>query len=101
VAIVCHIPIGVVLFPLTLKQTRSMKAMQEIQRNQADQREFKTDKPPSSRRDVWLSGGQSRCRLPLLLQMPVWFALQRLGHQLRLGGALEGAGDRLRAHLLG
>jgi YidC/Oxa1 family membrane protein insertase len=72
--------IGVVLFPLTLKQTRSMKAMQEIQPEiKRIQREFKTDKPAQQQAMMALYKERgvnpaAGC-LPLLLQMPVWFAL--------------------------
>ena len=74
------IAIGVVLFPLTLKQTRSMKAMQEIQPEiKRIQKEFKTDK--ASQQQAMMALYKERgvnpaagC-LPLLLQMPVWFAL--------------------------
>ncbi|MEX2322382.1 MAG: YidC/Oxa1 family membrane protein insertase [Acidimicrobiia bacterium] len=72
--------IGVILFPLTLKQTRSMKAMQEIQPEVKKlQRELKHDKQAQQQalmalyreRGVNPAAG---C-LPLVLQMPVWFAL--------------------------
>jgi YidC/Oxa1 family membrane protein insertase len=72
--------IGVVLFPLTLKQTRSMKAMQEIAPElKRIQREFKTDKPAQQQATMALYKERgvnpaAGC-LPLLLQMPVWFAL--------------------------
>ena len=72
--------IGVVLFPLTLKQTRSMKAMQEIQPEiKRIQREFKTDKAAQQQAMMALYKERgvnpaAGC-LPLLLQMPVWFAL--------------------------
>ncbi|HAX82200.1 MAG TPA: hypothetical protein DCY40_06515 [Actinobacteria bacterium] len=72
--------IGVVLFPLTLKQTRSMKSMQEIQPEiKRIQREFKTDKAAQQQAMMALYKERgvnpaAGC-LPLLLQMPVWFAL--------------------------
>ena len=78
--ILLTILIGVILFPLTLKQTRSMKAMQEIQPEVKKlQRELKHDKQAQQQalmalyreRGVNPAAG---C-LPLLLQMPVWFAL--------------------------
>jgi YidC/Oxa1 family membrane protein insertase len=78
--ILLTILIGVVLFPLTLKQTRSMKAMQEIQPEiKRIQREFKTDKAAQQQAMMALYKERgvnpaAGC-LPLLLQMPVWFAL--------------------------
>lgn len=78
--ILLTILIGVVLFPLTLKQTRSMKAMQEIQPEiKRIQKEFKTDKAAQQQAMLALykDRGVSPAAgcLPLLLQMPVWFAL--------------------------
>jgi len=74
------VAVGVVLFPLTLKQTRSMRAMQLLQPElKRLQKEYAGDKPALQQatlalykeRGVNPAGG---C-LPLLLQMPVWFAL--------------------------
>lgn len=89
--ILLTVAIGLVLFPLTLKQTRSMKAMQEIQPEiKRIQKEFKTDK--ASQQQAMMALYKERgvnpaagC-LPLLLQMPVWFALFSV---LRSFGALE------------
>ncbi len=78
--ILLTVAIGVVLFPLTLKQTRSMKAMQEIQPEiKRIQREFKADKPAQQQAMMALYKERgvnpaAGC-LPLVLQMPVWFAL--------------------------
>jgi YidC/Oxa1 family membrane protein insertase len=78
--ILLTIAIGVVLFPLTLKQTRSMKAMQDIQPEiKRIQKEFKTDKPAQQQAMMALYKERgvnpaAGC-LPLILQMPVWFAL--------------------------
>ena len=78
--ILLTIAIGVVLFPLTLKQTRSMKAMQEIQPEiKRIQKEFRQDKPAQQQAMMALYRERgvnpaAGC-LPLLLQMPVWFAL--------------------------
>jgi YidC/Oxa1 family membrane protein insertase len=72
--------IGVILFPLTLKQTRSMKAMQEIQPEMKKiQRDLKHDKQAQQQAMMTLYKERgvnpaAGC-LPLLLQMPVWFAL--------------------------
>ncbi len=98
--ILLTIAIGVVLFPLTLKQTRSMKAMQEIQPEiKRIQKEFKTDKPAQQQAMMALYKERgvnpaAGC-LPLILQMPVWFALFNvLRNPINYateGGALEAA----------
>ena len=72
--------IGLFLFPLTLKQTRSMKAMQEIQPEiKKIQRDLKHDKQAQQQAMMALYRERgvnpaAGC-LPLLLQMPIWFAL--------------------------
>lgn len=78
--ILLTIVIGVILFPLTLKQTRSMKAMQEIQPDvKKIQRELKHDKQAQQQAmmELYRERGVNPAAgcLPLLLQMPVWFAL--------------------------
>ncbi|HLE38096.1 MAG TPA: membrane protein insertase YidC [Acidimicrobiia bacterium] len=89
--ILLTVAIGLVLFPLTLKQTRSMKAMQEIQPEiKRIQKEFKTDKPAQQQAMMALYKERgvnpaAGC-LPLVLQMPVWFALFSV---LRSFGAVE------------
>ncbi len=75
--------VSLVLFPLTLKQTRSMKAMQEIQPEvKALQKEFKTDKEELNKRmmELYKERGVNPAAgcLPLILQMPIWFALYRV-----------------------
>ena len=73
--------IGAVTFPLTLKQTRSMRAMQLIQPQVKKlQQEFKGgDRQELNQRLMELYqennvNPASGC-LPLLVQMPIWFAL--------------------------
>ncbi|OFW67017.1 MAG: hypothetical protein A2Z12_07115 [Actinobacteria bacterium RBG_16_68_21] len=78
--ILLTILIGLILFPLTLKQTRSMKAMQEIQPEiKRLQRELKNDKPAqqAAMMALYKERGVNPAAgcLPLILQMPVWFAL--------------------------
>jgi YidC/Oxa1 family membrane protein insertase len=78
--ILLTIVIGVILFPLTLKQTRSMKAMQEIQPDvKKIQRELKHDKQAQQQAmmELYRERGVNPAAgcLPLLLQMPIWFAL--------------------------
>ncbi|HXV70449.1 MAG TPA: YidC/Oxa1 family membrane protein insertase [Acidimicrobiia bacterium] len=87
--ILLTIVINIVVFPLTLKQTRATRAFQalqpEIKRIQA---EYKDDPQELQKR---LMAAQKEagatpggCLLPLLVQMPIWFALFRL-----LGAPLE------------
>jgi YidC/Oxa1 family membrane protein insertase len=81
--ILLTIAINVLVFPLTLKQTRATRAFTalqpEIKRIQA---EYKDDPQELQRR---LMAAQKEagatpggCLLPLLVQMPIWFALFRL-----------------------
>ncbi|MET0831678.1 MAG: YidC/Oxa1 family membrane protein insertase [Acidimicrobiia bacterium] len=72
--------VSFLLFPLTLKQTRSMKAMQEIQPEiKRIQKEYKDNKEEMQKQMMALYQERgvnpaAGC-LPLLLQMPIWFAL--------------------------
>ena len=74
------ITINILVFPLTLKQTRSTRAFAAIQpKIKKIQAEFKEDPPEMQRRLMALQkeagatpGG---CLLPMLVQMPIWFAL--------------------------
>ncbi len=81
--ILLTITINILVFPLTLKQTRATRAFTalqpEIKRIQA---EYKDDPQEMQRR---LMAAQKEagatpggCLLPLLVQMPIWFALFRL-----------------------
>lgn len=78
--ILLTIAVGLVMFPLTLKQTRSMKAMQEIQPElKRIQKDLKGDKAALQEATMKLYKERgvnpaAGC-LPLLLQMPIWFAL--------------------------
>lgn len=78
--ILLTIVVGIVLFPLTLKQTRSMKAMQEIQPEvKRLQKEYKDDRQKLQEETMKLYREKgvnpaAGC-LPLILQMPIWFAL--------------------------
>lgn len=75
--------VSLLLFPLTLKQTRSMKAMQEIQPEiKRLQKEYKDDREEMNKQMMALYQERginpaAGC-LPLLLQMPIWFALYRV-----------------------
>ena len=78
--IILTLMVNLVLFPLTLKQTRSMKAMQELQPEiKRLQKEYKADRQELNEQLMALYKERgvnpaAGC-LPLLLQMPVWFAL--------------------------
>jgi len=74
------IAIGILLFPLTLKQTRSMKAMQEIQPDiKRIQKELKHDRQAqqAAMMALYKERGVNPAAgcLPLIMQMPIWFAL--------------------------
>ena len=75
--------VGLVLFPLTYKQTKSMKAMQDIQPEvKRLQKEFKGDREELNKHLMALYQERgvnpaAGC-LPLLVQMPIWFALYRV-----------------------
>jgi YidC/Oxa1 family membrane protein insertase len=74
------IAIGILLFPLTLKQTRSMKAMQEIQPDvKRIQKELKHDRQAqqTAMMALYKERGVNPAAgcLPLIMQMPIWFAL--------------------------
>ena len=75
--------VGLLLFPLTYKQTRSMKAMQEIQPEVKKlQKEYKADREELNKQLMALYQERgvnpaAGC-LPLLVQMPIWFALYRV-----------------------
>jgi len=78
--ILLTVTIGLLLFRLTLKQTRSMKAMQEIQPEiKKIQRELKQDKQAqqAAMMELYKERGVNPAAgcLPLVLQMPIWFAL--------------------------
>lgn len=72
--------ISLLMFPLTLKQTRSMKAMQAIQPEVKKlQKEYKSDREELNKQlmAVYQEHGVNPAAgcLPLLVQMPIWFAL--------------------------
>lgn len=75
--------VSLLLFPLTLKQTRSMKAMQEVQPEiKRLQKEYKDNREELNKQMMALYQERginpaAGC-LPLLLQMPIWFALYRV-----------------------
>jgi YidC/Oxa1 family membrane protein insertase len=75
--------INLLVFPLTLKQTRATRAFTEIQPEiKRIQKEYKDDPQEMQKRlmELQKSAGATPggCLLPLLVQMPIWFALFRL-----------------------
>lgn len=80
--------VNIALFPLTLKQTRSMKAMQEIQPLVKDlQKQHKDDRQKLNEEMVALYKEKgvnpaAGC-LPMIVQLPIWFALFNLLRSFR------------------
>ncbi len=78
--ILLTVVVNLALFPLTLKQTRSMKAMQEIQPQIKElQKKHKGDRQALNEEMVALYREKnvnpaSGC-LPMLVQLPIWFSL--------------------------
>jgi YidC/Oxa1 family membrane protein insertase len=77
------IVVNLLVFPLTLKQTRATRAFTEIQPEiKRIQKEYKEDPQEMQKRlmELQKSAGATPggCLLPLLVQMPIWFALFRL-----------------------
>lgn len=78
--ILLTLSISLVMFPLTLKQTRSMKAMQEIQPEvKRLQKELKGEKEELNKQLMALYQERgvnpaAGC-LPMIVQMPIWFGL--------------------------
>ncbi len=74
------IGLSLLMFPLTLKQTRSMRAMQEIQPEvKRIQKELKGNREELNKELMALYSERgvnpaAGC-LPLIVQMPIWFAL--------------------------
>lgn len=78
--ILLTLAISLVLFPLTLKQTRSMKAMQEIQPEvKRLQKDLKGNKEELNKQlmELYQERGVNPAAgcLPLIVQMPIWFGL--------------------------
>ena len=81
--ILLTVAVGLLMFPLTLKQTRSMRAMQLLQPElKRLQKEYVGDKPGLQQATLALYKERgvnpaAGC-LPMLLQMPIWFALYQV-----------------------
>jgi YidC/Oxa1 family membrane protein insertase len=107
--ILLTVAVMLLLFPLTLKQTRSMKAMQELQPElKRLQKEHAGDKPAlqQATMDLYKQRGVNPAAgcLPLLLQMPVWFALYQVLRSFSLTSVADASmfvlgGSRLEADI--
>lgn len=102
--ILLTLTISLLLFPLTLKQSRSMRAMQEIQPEvKRLQKEHKGDREALNQELMALYKEKgvnpaAGC-LPLLLQMPIWFALFSVLRSV--GDHIDTAGEAINATFLG
>jgi YidC/Oxa1 family membrane protein insertase len=81
--ILLTIVVNLLVFPLTLKQVRSTRAMQELQPEmERIRREYKGDQEAMNQgvMELYRERGVSPfgCFMPLLVQMPIWFALFRV-----------------------
>ncbi len=86
--------VNVIILPLTLKQMRASKAMQELQPKIAElQKKYAKDKQKLAQEQMLLykESGMSPagCVLPMLVQMPVWIAVYQ-SVMLSLAVAPEG-----------
>jgi YidC/Oxa1 family membrane protein insertase len=95
--ILLTLTVSLLLFPLTLKQTKSMRAMQEIQPEVKKlQKEYKGEKEELNKHlmELYQERGVNPAAgcLPLVVQMPIWFALYRVlwqGRGIPSGSALS------------
>lgn len=77
------IAVNLILFPLTLKQTRSTRAFQSIQPEiRRIQKEYK-DRPEELQKELMRTQREAGatpggCLLPLIVQFPIWLALFRV-----------------------
>jgi YidC/Oxa1 family membrane protein insertase len=81
--VILTIIINIIIFPLTLRQTRSTKRMQDIQPELKKlQKENKDNKEKLNKEiaELYKTKGINPlgCVLPLIIQMPIWFALFRV-----------------------
>jgi YidC/Oxa1 family membrane protein insertase len=81
--ILLTILVNLIVFPLTLKQTRSTRAMQTIQPEVEKLRKEYKDDPETLNQEIMKlykerGVNPAGCFLPLLVQMPIWFALFRV-----------------------
>ena len=81
--VILTIIINVIIFPLTLRQTRSTKRMQDAQSDiKRLQKQYKDNKEELNKAMAAMYKEKGinplGCILPLLIQMPIWFALFRV-----------------------
>ena len=81
--VILTIIINIIIFPLTLRQTRSTKRMQDAQADiKKVQKQYKDDKEELNKKiaELYKEKGINPlgCVVPLLVQMPIWFALFRV-----------------------
>ena len=81
--ILVTITLNLVAFPLTLKQTRSTRAFQRvqpeikrIQKEHADDRDRMQQELARAQREAGAT--PAGCLFPMLIQLPIWFALYRV-----------------------
>jgi len=77
------IVVNALVFPLTLKQTRSTRAMQSIQPDVERLRKQHKEEPEVLNQEIMKlykdrGVNPAGCFLPLVVQMPIWFALFRV-----------------------
>ncbi|MFH0935877.1 MAG: membrane protein insertase YidC [Candidatus Omnitrophota bacterium] len=91
--IILSVAVYLILFPLTLKQMRSMKEMQALQPHIEELRKTYKDNPQKLNKEIMGLYKQHKVNplggcLPLLLQMPIFFGLyQALIRSVALKGA--------------
>jgi YidC/Oxa1 family membrane protein insertase len=81
--IILTLVINIVVFPLTLKQTRSSRAMQEIQPEIKKLQKKHKDDPESLNKEMMAlyrerGVNPAGCLFPMLVQFPIWIALFRV-----------------------
>lgn len=81
--ILLTVAINLVLFPLTLKQTRSTRAFQTIQPEIRRLQKEHKDSPETMQRELMrvqreAGATPGGCLLPMLVQFPIWLALFRV-----------------------
>jgi len=81
--VVLTVIINIIIFPLTLRQTRSTKRMQDAQPElKRLQKQYKDNKEELNKKiaEYYKEKGINPlgCVVPLLVQMPIWFALFRV-----------------------
>lgn len=77
------IVVNVLMFPLTLKQTRSTRAMTEIQPEVKKLQKLHKDDQETLQKEMMAlykekGVNPAGCLFPMLIQMPIWFGLFRL-----------------------